>query len=231
MPFADGSMNGMSEQQSISEYFDELYGDDGRYWWKQEERHAGTAKAFPYSLLTQMTLRLIEGRSPGRALDLGAGEGADAIRLALLGYHVTAVEISKVGADKIRRFAAAAGADIDVEEGDLTVYEPDGKYDLILCNGVLHYIEDKQAVIDRMKAATRPGGINVVSTWSDYTPVPECHRRVPVYLDAEDGAVTRSYSDWDVKLLYFERDKGEHSHDGMPPHSHSHVKLIAVKPG
>ena len=40
-------------------------------------------------------------RPAGRVLDLGAGEGIDAIRLARLGYEVDAVEGSVIGAEKI----------------------------------------------------------------------------------------------------------------------------------
>jgi hypothetical protein len=81
-----------------------------------------------------------------------------------------------------------------------------------------------------MQAATAPGGLNVVSLWSTYTAVPECHNSVPVYCDDEDGVVTRAYQGWDMKFLYFERGKPESSHSGMPDHAHSHIKLIAQKP-
>jgi SAM-dependent methyltransferase len=214
----------------IDEFFDELYAGDERYWWRNGVRYSADPDLYPTSLLTQMTLRLLSGRPAGRALDLGAGEGSDAIRLALLGYHVTAVEISKIGADKIRRFADKEGVDLKVEVGDVRKYQPDGEFDVIICNGVLHYIQDKHAVIQKMKSATVPGGINVVSAWSDFTPVPECHRRVPVFCDQEDGTIRGLYGGWHKVVLYFERGKKEFSHDGMPPHIHSHVKMIAVKP-
>lgn len=52
-------------------------------------------------------LELAAGRKPGRALDVGAGEGADAIRLAKLGYKVDALEVSPVACEKIQSFAQA----------------------------------------------------------------------------------------------------------------------------
>ena len=109
---------------SVSEYFDELYGSaESRYWWRQAEPYATNPEALRGSLLSQMTLRLIRGRSPGRALDLGAGEGADTIRLALLGYRVTAVEISNVGAEKILKFADETGVVVDVQVSDISIYQ------------------------------------------------------------------------------------------------------------
>jgi len=216
----------------VSEYFDRLYGDGDRYWWREDARYKTDPVAHPTSLLTQMTLRAIAGRAPGRALDIGAGEGADSIRLALLGYAVEAVEISKIGAAKIRRFAAEAGiADrIRVETADITTYIPEGFFDVILCNGVLQYVEDKKTVIGLMQDTTVADGINVISLWSTYTEVPDCHKTVDIFCDDEDGVVYGLYQDWTVEVLYFDRDKTESSHAGMPCHSHSHIKLIARRP-
>jgi tellurite methyltransferase len=212
------------------EFFDEQYERAERYWWRGDERYALEPDAYATSLLTQMTLRLIQGRAHGRALDIGAGEGADSIRLALLGYSVTAVEVSKVGAEKILMFAEQVGVRVQVEAVDILAYEPSGKFDVVICNGVLQYVKDKKSVINLMQDATRRGGINVISLWSSYTPVPECHSRVAVYCDREDGEVVTSYEKWRTEFIYFERDKPEESHSDMPAHSHSHIKLIARKP-
>jgi tellurite methyltransferase len=221
----------------VADYFDALYRPEARYWWRKGNPYATDPDAYPTSLLTQISLRQIRARDLGpaadhrpRALDLGAGEGADSIRLALLNYDVTAVEISPEGVKKIERFAAEAAVDITTETADISEYEPKGQFDVVVCNGVLHYVADKATVLGRMQAATVPGGLNVVSLWSTFTPVPECHNTVPVYCDDEDGIVVRSYADWNLRLLYFERGKPESSHEGMQEHTHSHIKILAEKP-
>jgi len=211
-------------------FFDQLYASQRRYWWKEATRYDRDADAYRHSLLTQMTLRLIDGEPRQRVLDLGAGEGADSIRLALLGHEVTAVEFSRVGAKKIAAFAAEANVAIRVDTADIQQYEPTGRYDLVICNGVLHYIADKAAVIGRMQSATTTGGLNVISLWSTYSAVPECHSSVPVFCDDEDGIVADQYRSWTKELHYYERTKPEGAHDDMEPHSHSHIKLIARKP-
>jgi len=216
----------------ISDFFDEQYGSEPRYWWRDKIRYSSDPGAYPTSLLTRETLRLIAHQAAGRVLDLGAGEGSDSIRLALLGYSADAVDISEVGVEKILKFAKEEGVYVNAEVADVVTYEPDGQYDIVICNGVLHYIsdDDKEPVIKRMQMATRPGGINVISLWSTHTPVPECHTVVPVFCDDEDGVIVRSYGEWTKELLRFERDKSETSHSRMPSHTHSHIKLIARKP-
>ena len=213
-----------------ADHFDRLYRQHARYWWQDKDRHATDPDAYPYSLLTQQTLRLIRGLPPGRALDLGAGEGADAIRLARLGYQVDAVDVSQVATGKVSRFAAEAGVRVNAITADVREYVPSGPYELIICNGVLHYVQEKEQVVAGLQAATRPGGINVISLWSSYTPVPACHDAVPVFLGDEDGVVTKLYQGWHTELLYFERGKAETAHSDLPAHQHSHIKLIARKP-
>jgi len=213
----------------VAEFFNRVYSETDRYWWQGEDRLSTDPDFYPRSLLTQHTLRMLRSLPPGRALDLGAGEGSDAIRLAMLHYQVDAVEVSHVAATKIVRFAAEAGVSsrVSVAVADVEDYVPTGSYDIIICNGVLHYIEDKVPVMLKMQAATRVGGLNVISLWSTFTGVPECHNSVATFCDDENGIVVKMYNSWSKELVYFERDKAEASHSDLPPHRHSHIKLIA----
>jgi SAM-dependent methyltransferase len=221
----------MNQCMRVSDYFDAVYLGSERFWWREPGRYALDPDAYPLSLLTQQTLRLLRGRTPGRALDIGAGEGSDAIRLAMLGYEVDAVELSSVGAKKIEWFAEEAGVEVRVLAADIQDFRPEGSYDVIVCNGVLHYVPDKPAVVELMQQATRPGGLNVISLWSTHTPIPDCHDFVPVYCDDERGVVAGFYQSWRTEFIYFERDKPETAHSDLPAHRHSHIKLIASKPG
>lgn len=213
----------------MTAFFDDQYRQHNRYWWREEWRYSTEPEHHRGSVVTAALLRLLHLRSPGRALDVGAGEGADAIRLARMGYEVDAVEASEVGAEKIERFARSAGVHVNVIHGDAMVTRLAGEYEVVQCNGLLHYVEDKAPLIDRLQRATVPGGLTVVSLFTDATPVPDCHRLVDVFPDAEEGEVAGAFCDWEPLHVWAERDKPERNHPGLPPHAHSFLKLIAEK--
>lgn len=76
---------------------------------------------------------VVAGLAPGRALDLGCGEGGDAVHLARLGWSVTAVDISATALERTLRAAEEAGvADrVRVERHDLAESVPEGPFDLV----------------------------------------------------------------------------------------------------
>ena len=70
---------------------------------------------------------------PGRALDLGCGEGRNAVWLAEQGWQVTAVDFSEVGLDKARRLAANRNVQVSWVLADVMDYRPQPPpYDLVL---------------------------------------------------------------------------------------------------
>jgi SAM-dependent methyltransferase len=74
----------------------------------------------------------VAGLTPGRALDVGCGEGADAIWLARRGWTVTAIEISDVAVWRAREAAELAGAAVDWVRGDaLQTPFPARSFDLV----------------------------------------------------------------------------------------------------
>ena len=82
-----------------------------------------------------------------RALDLGCGTGATAVRLARLGIHVTLLDCSSAMLDIAQRATREAGIPekIVLKHGDaaqLANLFPAGSFDVILCHNILEYIDD-----------------------------------------------------------------------------------------
>lgn len=103
--------------------------------------------------------------TPGRALDLAAGEGRNAIWLVEQGWEVTAVDFSAVAAERARELARArlgeAAARLTVVVGDATQSQGHG-FDLVLFS-YLHLPADqlRQALTAGVGSCT-PGGRVVV---------------------------------------------------------------------
>lgn len=96
--------------------------------------------------------------APGTAVDLGAGEGRNAVWLAQRGWTVTAVDFSSVGLDKARRLAAEHGVDIAVECADATTWAPDGEVDLVVLSYLQLPTAQQRTVLERSASWLAPGG-------------------------------------------------------------------------
>jgi SAM-dependent methyltransferase len=98
------------------------------YW---DERYAQADQLWsgdPNSVLVEVA----RARVPGRALDVGCGEGADAVWLAANGWDVTALDISAVALERAARHARDAGATIDfVHTGLVEATLPAATFDLV----------------------------------------------------------------------------------------------------
>jgi SAM-dependent methyltransferase len=113
-------------------------------------------------LVTEVT-----GLAPGRALDVGCGEGADAIWLAERGWSVTAIDISTVAlersAEVAKKHGTAIADRITWQQADITEWHPDdAAYGLVS----VHFMQMPKDVRDpafrRLAAAVAPGGTLLV---------------------------------------------------------------------
>jgi SAM-dependent methyltransferase len=99
---------------------------------------------------------------PGRALDLAAGEGRNAIWLARIGWDVTAVDFSQVALDKGRTLAGVSTGsttgEIEWVCADATTWEPPGSYDLVVIAYLQLPARERRAAVRRGFAALIPGG-------------------------------------------------------------------------
>lgn len=105
----------------------------------------------------------VEQLPPGRALDLGCGEGGDAVWLASRGWDVTAVDISATAVSRTATAAAEAGVGVRAERHDLSRSLPGGPYDLVSAQFLQSPVELPRAqVLRRAAQALAVGGLLLV---------------------------------------------------------------------
>jgi SAM-dependent methyltransferase len=106
----------VSEPVDIQAMWNERYREKDRIW-----------SGKPNARLSEA----VSGMPPGRALDLGCGEGGDARWLAHQGWHVVAVDVSDTALARAAADAGELAARIDFQHHDLTQTFPDGTFDLV----------------------------------------------------------------------------------------------------
>jgi SAM-dependent methyltransferase len=139
----------------------ESSGVDRARW---DERYSGT-EFDPAIRPNQFVAAELADLAPGRALDLAAGEGRNAVWLAERGWSVTAVDFSRVGLGKGRRLAAARGVEdrVDWVVADLDDYRPVADaFDLVVVAYFQVGTELRAKVLSRAAAALAPTGTLLV---------------------------------------------------------------------
>lgn len=97
--------------------------------------------------------------SPGSALDVGCGEGADAVWLAQRGWDVTAVDISRVAIERASAHASDAAVSINFEVRDLLATPPPhASYDLVSTQFFQLANPELSIFVRGLGDAVRPGG-------------------------------------------------------------------------
>lgn len=137
---------------STEEYWETFYREREQVW---------TGKVNP------LLVREVSHLTPGTALDLGCGEGGDALWLAGRGWRVTAVDVS---ATALARGAARAvevglAARIDWQRHDLARSFPTGVFDLVSAQFLHSSTEvegERDGILARAAEAVAPGGVLLV---------------------------------------------------------------------
>lgn len=132
--------------------------DAVEFW---EDRYRGAAPIWS-GAANRTLVDVVDGLEPGRALDLGCGEGGDALWLAARGWTVTGVDLSPTAI--ARASAAADSAGIPAERArfiaaDLETWSSDERYDLVTASFLQSPIEfPREEILHRASRMVAPGG-------------------------------------------------------------------------
>lgn len=175
------------------------------------------------------------GISPCKALDMGCGQGRNALCLANKGFKVTAIDNSAIAIESLKQRAHKQDLDIDIILGDSSIYDIKIKeFGLVVVQTTLNHLAPKviSNCCNKIYHSLKCGGILycVVFTTQD----PGCKNQCE--LKSESSSLVKYYflpeelrlrfSELEV-LSYIEYTKVDASHG--PIHYHGKAKLIGKR--
>lgn len=130
---------------------------DAAFWDQMYLRRTAPWDEEPNPILEETA----EGLDAGAALDVGCGEGSDAVWLAKRGWRVTAVDISNVALDRGR--AADTAGQVNWQQADLPAWQPPvDAYDLVSTHFMHLPPAERAAFFGGLARAVRPNGVLLV---------------------------------------------------------------------
>jgi tellurite methyltransferase len=161
------------------------------------------------------------------ALDIGCGEGRNALYLARLGCRCTCLDISMTGLARTRENARKQGVRIKTIVADMNSHHLKNKFDLIFSTNTLQFmpVKHRKNIIGDYKNHTVTDGYNVFAVFvkKPYIQVPNHEKSSKPWTS---GELFSYYWDWQIEFC------GETVYDcdcGGTPHKHAVNTLIAKK--
>ena len=96
-----------------------------------------------------------------RVLDLGCGQGRDALPIARMGHSVYGVDISKTGVSQMLKAAKRESLDVEGEVSDISDFTPSESFDAVILDRVLHMLDGdgvRVGILDMASGAILEGG-------------------------------------------------------------------------
>jgi tellurite methyltransferase len=201
--------------------------DGGKPFWESSygDPNADTFGP-PSDEIVEIAAVLPEGAS---VLDLGCGDGRNALCLAERGLRVDAIDVSEAGIKKARARAQAAGVSLRAWVQDIGTFAFQRSYDLVVAHGVLHLLERDvwRRLLELVRHHTRPGGWNVVVVFTDRLPPP---LDLTPYMRGifREEELLEYYRDWFVER--WEAYTLDDEHPGGVRHRHAVNKIVVRRP-
>jgi SAM-dependent methyltransferase len=157
---------------------------------------------------------------PGIALDIGRGEGADAIWLAARGWRVTAVDFSTTALERGAAHAEGVGSEvadrIEWRHADLRTWTPpSGSVDLVSAQYMHLPSAERRPLFARLAAAVAPGG-TLLLVGHDVSDLDTGAHRVhepDMFFTAEEVAASLAPDEWEIQVVDA-RPRPAKSHEG-----------------
>ncbi len=186
-------------------------------WW--DERYAARESVWSGHVNAQLAAETVD-LPPGRALDVGAGEGADALWLARQGWGVTALDFSEAALRRGAERTETEGLTERVEwrHADVRAWEPGDERWTLVTSHFLHLPDGgMRDVVRRLAGAVAPGGrLLVVGHHPDDLATGLRHGRREWLFTPEDLLPALDLAEWEVEVAEVRSRTETHSHEAGP---------------
>lgn len=168
-------------------------------FYESEEYYWGTE---PADFLDKL-IALKQPRPGMKILDIGCGEGKDAVYMAKKGYTVTAFDLTESGIAKTKRLAEENRVRIKAYVDDINTFESDERFDIIYSSGTLQYLsKDKiQPFFEKIMKMTNPGGLNYFNVFVEkpfIAAAPDWDKEESLW---KTGELFSWYADWKIHYI------------------------------
>ncbi|MBP3446956.1 MAG: methyltransferase domain-containing protein [Clostridia bacterium] len=165
----------------------------------------------------------------GVILDVGCGDGKNAVYLARQGFeNIDAFDLSEAAIEKLKRISNKEKLKINAQVKSLQEFNFEKQYDLVLSFGVYHFVPEQEwkSFVLKAQQNTKRGGVHIIQMFNDSLPPTPDIAPYAVGM-AKDGELKDLYKDWEI--LQFLSYEFEEEHPGVPLHKHASNKLVARK--
>ena len=195
-------------------------------------------------LLTRFSDRLPAGAS---VLDIGVGQGRNALPLARNGIRVTGIDPSEVAVRTVNGLAATEDLPLKAIQIPFEEFRPDEPFDAVLCFGLMQILDPAgvESLVESCRGWLAPGGLLFLTAWQVGDPSftrlqsdwkaqgPNCFRSLETpprhRFFLLPGQILEFFPDWEV-LHHWEGLGPWHQHAGGPRERHGDVEAILRRP-
>ena len=201
---------------NIRTNYEKWYEGDGYYW--------GTE---PADFCDEL-IKLCPPSGEKKVLDIGCGDGKDAVYMASKGYKVTAFDLTENGIRKTIRLAKENGVEINAYVDDINTFGTDEQFDIVYSTGTIQYLfdENKKSFFEKISRITRRNGFVFFNVF-----VEKPFLELPPDWDIEEkmwrsGELFSFFPDW--KFIRIDETIFEDNSNGIP-HYHCMDTIICEK--
>ncbi len=202
--------------ERIRTNYEKWYASDDYYW--------GTEPAD----FCDDLIKLCPPVAATKVLDIGCGEGKDAVYMAQKGYSVTAFDITKNGIEKTKRLASLNQVVINAYVDDINTFKTEDTFDIIYSTGTVQYLfeDNKRSFFEKIYKITKVNGFVFFNVF-----VEKPFLDLPPDWDIEEkmwksGELFTYFSDW--KIHHIDESIFEDNSGGIP-HLHCMDTIICEK--